>query len=120
MSCDTGHFEKAPGSHLDYAFDWSAWLGATDKLQAVSFSAEPGLTVESYSHTEEVATVWLQGGELAHAYKLACTIQTYGGRKDKRTASMLVKPLGECAASRSWRIPQDPNVYGPPPVALYA
>ena len=111
MSCDTGHFEKAPGSHLDYAFDWSAWLGA-DKLQAVTWSVAPGLTVESYSHSAEVATVWLSAGELTHAYQVGCTIRTEAGRIDKRTASMLVKPLGECAASRTWRIPPDPNVYG--------
>lgn len=121
MTCkeDKHYFEKAPGSNLDYQFDWSAWLGR-DKLKAVTFNVDQGLTVGSQSHTDLVVTVWLSGGQLYMTYQVRCTVETEGGRRDRRTAIMAIRTLSESAASRVYHIPPDPDLYGPPPVEHYA
>jgi len=103
------HFEKSPAGNLDYQFDWADWLGAEDKIYAATFSIDDGLTVGTQSWTDTAVTLWLSGGRPYASYAVRCTVQTQGGRMDRRTALLTVKHLGESSSSRVYHVPPDPD-----------
>jgi len=110
MECSDKHqFEKSPAGSLDYQFDWSAWLGATDKIKAVTCSIDDGLTAGSQTWTDTAVTIWLSGGQLLKSYQVRCTVQTEGGRMDRRTALLTIRNLSESSASRVYHVPADPD-----------
>jgi hypothetical protein len=89
-------FVKSPASTLDYEFDWTNWMPATDTISSVTFTASTGLTVASSpapSHTTLTATAWLTGGTAGQTYTLSCTITTAAGRIDQRTQNVNVVNL---------------------------
>ena len=106
------YFEKSQAARLDFEFDWSDWLGPRDAIEVASFTVDAGVTVESQSHNGRTATVWLSGGEMYDCYGVRCSIRTQGGRTDHRTAMMTIKELSTSSASRVYKIPRDPDVYG--------
>jgi hypothetical protein len=77
-------FRKDPSALLDYALDWSPWL-VDDTIASVEWTVPTGLTVDSSSHTNTVATIWLAGGEVGQIYRLVCQITTQEGRIDQRS-----------------------------------
>ena len=91
MACaSTTRLVKDPNATLDFIWDWSAWLGATDTIASHTFIAETGLTINSSSNTATTATVWLSGGTLAETYDVTCRITTTSGRTEDRTARIFV------------------------------
>jgi len=57
--------KKDPNADLDYGFDWTAWLGATDTITESTWTvpAGSGLTAHSPSISPDgkVTCVWLEG-----------------------------------------------------------
>ena len=83
-----GQHIKAPGSHLDYAIDWSDWLTEGDTITAAEWTVPEGLTKTDESATTTRATIWLSDGTAGETYRLVCTITTAQGRIDPRTLTL--------------------------------
>lgn len=84
-------FNKDPQEVLDYSFDWSKWLAEdNDTISSHTMSADPGITVDSSSHTNTKATVWLSGGADDAKYQITNQIVTTMGRTAERTMTIFV------------------------------
>jgi hypothetical protein len=83
---------KDPDAVLDFAFDWSAWLGEDETITSHLITAADGLTVDSDSESGGVVTYWLSGGTPG-PYAVACLINTNQGRTDERTDTIAVVEL---------------------------
>lgn len=84
-------WKKDPEAELDWAFDWSNWLSASETIVGTPvITVESGLTKDSQSNTATKATVWLSGGTLGTTYKVTCRITTNQGRTDERTIGIRV------------------------------
>jgi len=83
-------WDKDPSAVLDYAFDWSNWLAANETISSATVTVDAGLTKDSQSNTTTKVIVWLSGGTLGTAYKVACRITTNQGRTDERTIGIRV------------------------------
>lgn len=83
-------FIKDPSAVLDYAFDWSAWLGG-DTITSHTVTASSGITVVSSSATTTAVTAWLSGGTAGQAYMVTNRIETAAGRTDERSIMIRVQ-----------------------------
>lgn len=81
---------KDPDAHLDYGWDWSAWLDSGDTIATAEVVGDTagGITVEDITHTDTTVTAWVSGGTVGRSYTLACRITTTDGRTDDRTLQL--------------------------------
>ena len=77
-------FLKDPQSVLDYAIDWSSWLGA-DTITVSAWVPQTGITIDSDTKTDTTTTVWLSGGTDRESYRVTNHITTAAGREEDRT-----------------------------------
>ena len=77
-------YYKDPDAVLDYAIDWSDWLG-TDTISTSAWTVDSGITKDSDSNTITTATIWLSGGAAGEHYECTNRITTADGRTDDRT-----------------------------------
>ena len=86
--------KKDPNADLDYGFDWTAWLGATDTITESTWTvpAESGLTTHSPSISTDgkVTTVWLKSGNAGGVYSATNHIKTAAGREDERSLRVTI------------------------------
>lgn len=85
-------FVKDPDDVLDYSFDWSAWLSASETISTLVIEASPGITVDSNSSSSTVSTAWLSGGTAGFPYTVTHRITTNQGRTVDRTMTIRVQP----------------------------
>lgn len=83
-------FYKDPDAVLDYTGDWAAWLNG-DTIQTSTWIPDDGITVDSSTHDDTTATVWLSGGTNLETYEVTNRVATAGGRTDDRTIKIKVK-----------------------------
>jgi hypothetical protein len=83
-------FTKDPDDVLDYAFDWSQWLGNAEVISTSTWITSPGITQDSDSFTNTVATVWLSAGTAGQPYTATNRITTNQGRTVDRTMTIRV------------------------------
>lgn len=81
---------KDPDANLDYGFDWSAWLAASETITTSTWIVDTGLTKGTTSNTTTATTVWLSGGTPGTTYLAVNRIVTNQGRTDDRTVKVLV------------------------------
>ena len=84
------YFTKDPDAVLDYAIDWSRWLGS-DTIQTSTWTVPSGLTEVSSEHTSTTVTIWLSGGTAGQTYTVTNRIVTAGGRTDERSIYIRVE-----------------------------
>jgi hypothetical protein len=77
-------FSKDPNAILDYAIDWSAWLG-TDTIASSTWTVPTGITKVSDTNTTTKTTIWLSGGTAGQVYTLTNRIVTTGVRTEDRS-----------------------------------
>lgn len=85
-------FIKDKDAVLDFAVDWSDWLGA-DTISTSTWDADDGITIEASpapSVASGVATVWLSGGTVGQSYRVTNHIVTAAGREDDRSIRLRV------------------------------
>lgn len=75
-------YDKDPNSVLDYRWDWSTWLQASETISNHSIVSEAGITVDSSSATTTAVTVWLSGGTEGAAYVVTSRVVTNQGRTE--------------------------------------
>jgi hypothetical protein len=79
---------KDPDSVLDYAFDWTEWLG-TDNISTSSWTVPLGLAEVTNTKTAKTATVWLSGGTAGSRYIITNQITTAAGRIENQSMVIL-------------------------------
>lgn len=82
---------KDPGATLDYSFDWTDWLGASETITATSWTVPAGLTKVSESNSSYVSTCRISGGTLNTSYTVTCQITTNEGEIDQRSLQLVVQ-----------------------------
>lgn len=83
--------KKDPHAVLDFQFNWTQWLAASETIVSHVITAESGITKDSDSETAGVVTAWLSGGATGVIYNVACLISTNAGRTDERTIQILIE-----------------------------
>ena len=87
-------FPKQPVEQDDVEFDFSAYLERrNDLIQSVDVTADEGLTVLSFAHSEGVVQARIAGGEDGGQYKVSATITTTGGRVKQGDLIIRVREL---------------------------
>lgn len=82
---------KDPDATLDFGVDWEDWLASGETISSSSWTVESGITKDSDSFTDTVATAWLSGGTAGTTYTLTNEITTSSSRTDNRTILVRVK-----------------------------
>ena len=81
---------KDPDDILDYAVDWSEFLGL-DTISASVWVVPTGITKASDSFTSTVTTAWLSGGTIRTKYTLVNRITTAAGRQKDQSVAITIK-----------------------------
>jgi hypothetical protein len=76
-------FEKIDVGVMDYGINYTEWLG-TDTIATSSWEVDEGLTLDSSSFTDTLATIRTSGGTVGNSYQASNTITTASGLKDCR------------------------------------
>lgn len=78
---------------VDYAIDWSPWLGAAiiDSAEWAVSGPDDEMTIANQSHTDSIATVFLTGGTRNRYYYARCHVTLDNGMEDDRTIRIRVK-----------------------------
>lgn len=84
------HYRKDPAAVLDWAWDWSEWLAASETITTSVVTVPEGITLDSKVDAPTRVTAWLSGGTARTTYLVACKITTDQGRTDERTYSIEV------------------------------
>ena len=85
-------FLKVPSDVMDYAFDWSTWLG-TDTISSDDVTVETGITKDSDTSTTTKVTVWLSGGTDDTDYKVTSKVVTAEGRTKSKYMVIKVRAI---------------------------
>jgi hypothetical protein len=80
-------FIKDPDAVLDYAVDWSSWLG-TDTIATSTWIVPTGLTKVSDTKTSTSAIIELSGGVKGTTYRVTNRITTANALTDDRTITI--------------------------------
>lgn len=87
-------FFKDPDEKLDYVRDWTARL-AGDTIATSDWTRvedDPGgLVIDSDTHTDSTATVWLTGGTLGTDVHVTNHVTTAGGREFDKTLRFQIR-----------------------------
>lgn len=81
---------KGPNDVLDYVFPWSTWLSTGETILTSTITVPAGLTMDSESHTDTTATVWLSGGTLGQSYEVVNRITTNQLRTVEKTMQVVI------------------------------
>ncbi|MFI6639934.1 hypothetical protein [Streptomyces sp. NPDC050504] len=84
-------FTKDPQARLDYSWDWTDWLGASDTVASATVTVPAGLTaVGAPVVADAVVTQRVSGGVLGEVYTLVCQVTTVGGLIDERSIRLTI------------------------------
>lgn len=86
-----GQADKGPDEVLDYAANWGDWLATGETITTSTWTTPAGITEDSESETNTVATIWLSGGTVDEDYEVANTIVTSDARTAKRTILIMCR-----------------------------
>lgn len=86
-------FTKDPDAVLDYAIDWSDWLGTGETLWTSAWSVPSGITNIRTEKTGTKTTIWLGDGTANRDYLITNRITTTASpsRTDDRTLLIRVR-----------------------------
>lgn len=78
------YIEKDPYAVLDYSLDFTNWMPDGDTITSISITPDAGITVDSTSNTDYIATAFISGGTAGNIYNIEFKIVTTGGLQDSR------------------------------------
>ena len=83
----TTTFEKDPSAVLDYSVDWTDFLQTAETIATSTWVVPSGITADSDTNDDKIATIWLSGGTVGKSYELINRITTNNtpARIDERT-----------------------------------
>lgn len=80
--------DKDPDARLDYKWDWTSWLDASETINPFpTVTGTGGITIETPTVSPDGKSViaWISGGTLGDTVEAVCHIVTSEGRQDDRT-----------------------------------
>lgn len=87
MTTDT--YDHDPDARLDYSWDWTHWLAASELISAQTVtSLVSGITATAVTQANGVVTAWITATESGD---VTCHITTSAGRQDDRSISLRVR-----------------------------
>lgn len=84
-------FDKDPNAVLDYQWDWSDWLAASETISSASLIVDTGITLDSQDDTDTTVTAWLSGGTAGDGYRVVCRITTNQARIEDRSIYLICR-----------------------------
>ena len=78
------YIEKDPYAVLDYSLDWTNWMPSGDTITSISVTADAGITIDSTTNTDFIATAYISGGTAGTIYNIEFKIVTANGLQDSR------------------------------------
>jgi hypothetical protein len=78
------YIEKDPYAVLDYSLDWTNWMPSGDTITSISVTADTGITIDSTTNTDYIATANISGGTAGTIYNIEFKIVTTNGLQDSR------------------------------------
>lgn len=78
------YIEKDPYAVLDYSLDWTNWMPSGDTITSISVTADAGITIDSSTNTDYIATAYISGGTAGTIYNIEFKIVTTNGLQDSR------------------------------------
>lgn len=78
------YIEKDPYAVLDYSLDFQNWMPAGDTITSISVTADTGITIDSTTNTDYIATAYISGGTAGTIYNIEFKIVTTNGLQDSR------------------------------------
>ena len=84
-------FAKDPHAVLDYSWDWTAWLAASETISTATVTVAGSVVVDSTVLASPVVTAWVSGGTAGDTDSLTCRITTSDGRTDDRTIRLSIR-----------------------------
>lgn len=81
---------KDPNDVLDYTFDYSVWLQASETVTSHTATVT-GATKDSSSNSTTAVTVWVSGGTAGSTASILSRITTNQGRTIDRTISLRIQ-----------------------------
>jgi hypothetical protein len=78
------YIEKDPYAVLDYSLDWTNWMPSGDTITSISVTADSGITIDSTTNTDFIATAYISGGTAGTIYNVEYKIVTTNGLQDSR------------------------------------
>jgi hypothetical protein len=78
------YIEKDPYAILDYSLDWTNWMPSGDTITSITVSADAGITIDSTTNTDYIATANISGGTAGNIYNIEFKIVTTNGLRDSR------------------------------------
>jgi hypothetical protein len=78
------YIEKDPYAVLDYSLDWTNWMPSGDTITSISITADTGITIDSTTNTDYIATAYISGGTAGTIYNVEYKIVTTNGLQDSR------------------------------------
>ncbi|MCA0455660.1 MAG: hypothetical protein LCI00_16915 [Chloroflexi bacterium] len=91
MATNTQIMIKDPDAVKPYGVTWADWLEDGETISTSTWIADTGITVDSSSKTDTVATVWLSGGTDKRNYTVTNRIVTSLGKTDDRSLIIQVR-----------------------------
>ena len=78
------YIEKDPYAVLDYSLDFQNWMPSGDTITSISVTADSGITIDSSTNTDYIATAYISGGTAGIIYNIEFKIVTTNGLQDSR------------------------------------
>ena len=78
------YIEKDPYAVLDYSLDFQQWMPSGDTITSITVSADAGITIDSTTNTDYIATANISGGTAGNIYNIEFKIVTTNGLRDSR------------------------------------
>lgn len=78
------YIEKDPYAILDYSLDFQNWMPSGDTITSITVSADAGITIDSTTNTDYIATANISGGTAGNIYNIEFKIVTTNGLRDSR------------------------------------
>jgi hypothetical protein len=82
---------KDPNAVKPYGVDWEGFLDTGDTISSVSWTVPSGITKDSESNTNTVASLVLSGGTAGVDYEIVCQITTANGIVEEQSIVVPVR-----------------------------
>lgn len=91
MIFKSSQFQHAPGSNLDYGFDWTCWLSSGETITVSVWVVDAGMVKTDEEITGGITSLFLSGGVAGITYDAVNTITTSAPGNKTRTDSRTLK-----------------------------
>ena len=85
--------EKGVDEQKDYSIDFTPELETGETIAVLEVTATSGITVDTYSESAGIVTIWLSGGTGGEEYIITCTVETSEGSPGRDYTKSIKVPV---------------------------